>query len=108
LYSRSQGSTFSRLYGQSQHAMTIIFQWITTLIVGRLEAMAAFRPEAFVDKLNKLNASQQSIETISQWCIFFRKVFCLNIRFLCFLTHWMRNCISYQYCFLRDAEKFGT
>lgn len=36
--------------------------------------MAAFRPEALVDKLNKLNASQQSIETISQWCIFFRKV----------------------------------
>ena len=36
--------------------------------------MSAFKPEALSDKIEKLNATQQSIETVSQWCIFFRKV----------------------------------
>lgn len=37
------------------------------------EAMAAFRPEALIEKLGKLNATQQSIEMVSQYCIFFKK-----------------------------------
>ena len=35
----------------------------------------SFKAEALVEKLGKLNATQQSIETTSQWCIFYRKVF---------------------------------
>ena len=34
----------------------------------------AFKAEALIEKLGKLNATQQSIETTSQWCIFYRKV----------------------------------
>jgi hypothetical protein len=36
--------------------------------------MANFKPEALLDKLTKLNTSQQSIETVSAWCQFYRKV----------------------------------
>jgi regulator of Ty1 transposition protein 103 len=36
--------------------------------------MSGFPAHTFVDKLNRLNNSQQSIETISAWCIFYRKV----------------------------------
>ena len=36
--------------------------------------MAVLNTQALVDKLNKLNNSQQSIETVSAWCIFYRKV----------------------------------
>ncbi|KAK9826893.1 hypothetical protein WJX81_006004 [Elliptochloris bilobata] len=35
--------------------------------------MSAFNTQALVDKLSRLNSSQQSIETISAWCTFYRK-----------------------------------
>jgi len=37
-------------------------------------AMSAFNTQALVEKLSRLNSSQQSIETISAWCTFYRKV----------------------------------
>ena len=36
--------------------------------------MSGFNPQALVDKLTRLNNSQQSIETLSNWCTFYRKV----------------------------------
>ncbi len=36
--------------------------------------MSAFNTQALVEKLSRLNSSQQSIETISAWCTFYRKV----------------------------------
>ena len=35
--------------------------------------MALFDSAALTEKLSKLNASAQSIETLSQWCLFHRK-----------------------------------
>ena len=35
--------------------------------------MSSFKSQTLVDKLSRLNSSQQSIETISAWCTFYRK-----------------------------------
>ena len=36
--------------------------------------MAGFQQSSLVDKLVKLKNTQQSIETVSSWCTFYRKV----------------------------------
>ena len=36
--------------------------------------MPGLNPQVLVDKLTRLNNSQQSIETVSNWCTFYRKV----------------------------------
>ncbi|PKA55262.1 hypothetical protein AXF42_Ash003899 [Apostasia shenzhenica] len=38
-----------------------------------MNGSGTFNPQILVDKLSKLNSSQQSIETLSHWCIFHRK-----------------------------------
>ena len=35
--------------------------------------MAVYSAEAFLEKLAKLTTTQQSIETLSQWCIWHKK-----------------------------------
>lgn len=34
--------------------------------------MSAFEPATFVEKLSKLNVTQLSVESISQWCVALR------------------------------------
>ncbi len=41
--------------------------------VAPLREMALYDEKAFAEKLSKLTCAAQSIETISQWCLFHRK-----------------------------------
>ena len=41
--------------------------------------MPGLNPQVLVDKLTRLNNSQQSIETVSNWCTFYRKVSKLDL-----------------------------
>ena len=36
--------------------------------------MTTINEKQFIDKISRLNSSQQSIESLSGWCTFFRKV----------------------------------
>ncbi len=36
--------------------------------------MTVLNEKQFTDKMSRLNNSQQSIESLSGWCIFYRKV----------------------------------
>ena len=36
--------------------------------------MTTINEKQFVDKISRLNSSQQSIESLSGWCTFFRRV----------------------------------
>lgn len=41
--------------------------------------MTTINEKQFVDKISRLNNSQQSIESLSGWCTFFRKVIWCHI-----------------------------
>lgn len=59
----------SHLQARSCTSSLLRLRW--KLVNGR---MGTFSSQLLLDKLAKLNTSQQSIETVSQWCQFHRKV----------------------------------
>lgn len=53
---------------------------------------SGLQPEALQAKLAKLNATQQSIETVSAYCIFYRKV----LHSCCCLLAWSSAQLQYR------------
>ncbi|KAG0498499.1 hypothetical protein HPP92_003190 [Vanilla planifolia] len=66
----SVGATFLLILWAIQ---VINFVYSETLRKENMNGNGTFNPQILVDKLAKLNSSQQSIETLSHWCIFHRK-----------------------------------
>ncbi|KAG9458505.1 hypothetical protein H6P81_003013 [Aristolochia fimbriata] len=48
-------------------------EYFVCLLVGKGKMSNAFNSQTLAEKLSKVNNSQQSIETLSHWCIFHRK-----------------------------------
>ena len=55
---------------------------------------AGFQPEALLLKLSRLNATQQSIETVSNYCTFFRKVLSPTERPLSATASWLQFAVD--------------